>query len=308
MIRLGTRGSLLARSQSGLVAADLEKHHPGLRVELIVLKTTGDVITDKPLHEFGGKGLFTKELEQALLAGKIDLAVHSFKDVPVTMPLVEQRDLLIAAVPAREDARDVLVSQKVSSLTELVPGATVATGSLRRRCQILSLRPDVRVEPVRGNIDTRLRKLRAGESDALILAAAGLHRSGLFHPAIMHPIDPADLLPAAAQGALAIQCRRSDDQTRGLVNVLNDPITAACVTAERELVRLLEGDCHSPIAAFAQLRGEHLVLRAAVGARGGEPPIVRAEASARKEQPPEAARQVFEALGPDSRNLLHGPR
>ena len=305
VIRLGTRGSLLARSQSGLIAADLEKHHPGLRVELIVLKTTGDMITDKPLHEFGGKGLFTKELEQALLAGQIDLAVHSFKDVPVTMPLVEQSDLLIAAVPAREDARDVLVSQKVSSLTELAPGAAVATGSLRRRCQILSVRPHLRVEPVRGNIDTRLRKLRAGEFDALILAAAGMHRSGLFDPTIMHPIDPTEVLPAAAQGALAIQCRRADDRTRRLVSVLTDPITAACVTAERELVRLLEGDCHSPIAAFAEARENQLHLRAAVGGRGGMPPVLSARAQSPTDRPLAAAQAAFDALGPAARKLLH---
>ena len=305
VIRLGTRGSLLARSQSGLIAAALEKHHPGLSVRLIILKTTGDVITEKPLHEFGGKGLFTKELEQALLAGEIDVAVHSFKDVPVTMPLVEQSDLLIAAVPARQDPRDALVSQNVSSLTELATGATVATGSLRRRCQLLSLRPDVRIEPVRGNIDTRLRRLGAGEFDALILAAAGLHRAGLFDPASMHPIDPTDLLPAAGQGALAIQCRRADDRTRHLVSMHTDPITTACVTAERELVRLLEGDCQSPIAAFAQARGDQLLLQAAVGGRGGVPPVVRAEASAPLANPLVLARQVCDVLGQKARNLLH---
>src|SRR5690348_12396223 len=217
LLRLGTRGSLLARSQSGLIAAELEKRHPGLRVELIILKTTGDVITEKPLHEFGGKGLFTKELEQALLAGQIDLAVHSFKDVPVTMPLVEQEDLVIAAVPAREDPRDVLVSLDARSIDQLKKSARVGTGSLRRRCQLLDRRADLEIVPIRGNIDTRIRKLREGQFDAVILAAAGLSRGGLFDPAIMTAIEIEDCVPAAGQGALAIQCRASDERTRGLI-------------------------------------------------------------------------------------------
>jgi hydroxymethylbilane synthase len=289
-----------------LVAALLEKHHPGLCVELTVVKTSGDMITDKPLHELGGKGLFTKELEQALLAGQIDLAVHSFKDVPVTMPLVAQDELIIGAVPTREDPRDVLVSATVQSLRELPTGAVVGTGSLRRRCQLQALRPDLQVQPIRGNIDTRLRKLREGEFDALILAAAGLRRAGLFDPSLMHPIDSSEQLPAAGQGALAIECRRNDDHTHRLVSVLNDPATAARVTAERELVKLLEGDCHSPIGAFAEVRGDQLILRAAVGGRGGVPPVVRAEASAPLENPLAAAQRIFDALGPTARNLLHG--
>src|SRR3954469_22658430 len=152
-LRLGTRGSLLARSQSQLIARALEQAHPGLRVELVPIKTSGDRITDKPLHEFGGKGLFTKELEQARLEKTIDFAVHSFKDVPVTMPLVDQSDLIIAAVPKREDARDVLASAKYRSIDELPNGARIGTGSLRRRCQLLARRPDLVVEGIRGNID-----------------------------------------------------------------------------------------------------------------------------------------------------------
>src|SRR5687768_14549647 len=167
VLRLGTRGSLLARTQSQLVADDLMLRHPGLRVELVIVRTSGDRITDRPLHEFGGKGLFTKELEQALLAGEVDFAVHSFKDVPVTMPLVDTSGLTIAAVPAREDPRDVLVSRKAKRLADLPPGARVGTGSLRRACQIVHARPDVVIEPVRGNIDTRLRKLTEGHYDAI---------------------------------------------------------------------------------------------------------------------------------------------
>src|SRR5687768_18563534 len=166
-LRLGTRGSLLARTQSMLVADALERAHLGLKIEMHIVKTTGDQITDRPLHEAGGKGLFTKELEQALLAGEIDFAVHSYKDVPVTMPLVDQADLVIAAVPTREDPRDVLVSRKAKRLADLPPGARVGTGSLRRACQIVHARPDVVIEPVRGNIDTRLRKLTEGHYDAI---------------------------------------------------------------------------------------------------------------------------------------------
>src|SRR5688500_3592950 len=203
-LRLGTRGSLLARTQSMLVAHDLERAHPGLRVELRIFKTSGDRIADRPLHEFGGKGLFTKELEQALLAGEIDFAVHSFKDVPVTMPLVDTTDLAIAAVPERESPFDVLVSADARKVQELPQGARVGTGSRRRRCQLLAARPDLAVEAVRGNIDTRLRKWREGQFRAIVLAAAGLRRARLFDESAMAILDdPAVMLPAPGQGALA---------------------------------------------------------------------------------------------------------
>jgi hydroxymethylbilane synthase len=211
-LRLGSRASLLALAQSNLIAAELMRLHPDLQIELIPIKTTGDRITDRPLREAGGKGLFTKELEQALLRNEIDFAVHSFKDVPITMPLVDQADLITAAVPQREDPRDVLISLSARSIQALAPGARVGTGSLRRRCQLLRARPDLTIEPIRGNIDTRLQKLRRGEFDAIVLALAGLRRSGLFDPSTMFPIDPDDLLPAPGQGALSLQCRRNDDQ------------------------------------------------------------------------------------------------
>src|SRR4051812_11250569 len=202
VLRLGARGSMLSRMQSQRVADALEKRHPGLEIELVLCKTTGDVIVDKPLHDAGGKGLFTKELEQALLAGEVDLAVHSYKDVPVTMPLVEgsQERLVIAAVPKREDPRDVLVSSKAKRLGELPQGARVGTGSLRRGSQIRTLRPDLQIELIRGNIDTRLRKLRAGQFDAIILAYAGLKRTALFDDQDMSVIEPDEMLPAAGQG------------------------------------------------------------------------------------------------------------
>lgn len=170
ILRLGTRGSALAKTQSQLVASELEKRHKGLVVELVILKTSADQILDKPLHEFGGKGLFTKELEQALLRNEIDVAVHSFKDVPVTQPLVEQDDLIIAAVPEREDPRDVLCSLSARRIEDLPGEARVGTCSMRRKCQLLSIRPDLKIEMLRGNIDTRLRKLRDGQFEAIVLA------------------------------------------------------------------------------------------------------------------------------------------
>jgi hydroxymethylbilane synthase len=296
ILRLGTRGSLLARTQSMLVAHQLEREHPGLRVELRIFKTSGDQIADRPLHEFGGKGLFTKELEQALLAGDVDFAVHSFKDVPVTMPLVDQTDLAIAAVPTREDPRDVLVSRKAKRLADLPPGACVGTGSLRRACQIVHARPDVVIEPVRGNIDTRLRKLTEGHYDAIVLALAGVKRTELFDPALMQPIDPDHLLPAPGQGALALQCRRSDARTVKLLSALNDEPSAACVAAERKLVRALEGDCHSPIAAMATIKAGVLTLRAAIGARNGKPPVIRAAGQANRNDSESAVAEVFQSL------------
>jgi hydroxymethylbilane synthase len=277
-LRLGTRGSMLARVQSQMMADAIEKRHPGLKVELIICKTTGDKIQDRPLHEAGGKGLFTKELEEALLAKTVDFAVHSFKDVPVTMPLVYQSELIIAAVPPREDPRDVLACAKSRSIRDLPQGAKVGTGSLRRRCQILALRSDLNVELIRGNIDTRVRKLREGQYDAVILALAGLKRSGMFDGTDMNPVPVEDMLPAAAQGALAIQCRRDDGRTRELLSVLNDPIAHECVSLERSLVQALNGDCHSPIAALATIHGKTIRLQAAVGARGGELPVIRAQA------------------------------
>jgi hydroxymethylbilane synthase len=295
-LRLGTRGSFLARTQSMLVAHMLERAHPGVRVEISIIKTSGDVITDRPLHELGGKGLFTREIEQALLAGQIDFAVHSFKDVPVTMPLVEQSDLMIAAVPPREDPRDVLISRKAKRIDDLPVGARVGTGSLRRTCQLLQLRRDLVVEPVRGNIDTRLRKLNEGQFDAIVLALAGLKRTELFDPHTMQPLDVDLVLPAAGQGALALQCRRSDARTGRLLSALNDESAAMCVEAERRLVRALDGDCHSPIAVLATIHSGSVTIRAAVGARGGKPPVLRAQGRSSRDDTEPAVAAVFQSL------------
>lgn len=306
-LRLGTRGSMLARAQSQLIANALEARHSGLRVELVICKTTGDRIQDRPLHAAGGKGLFTKELEEALLNETVDFAVHSFKDVPVTMPLVDQAGLVIAAVPTREDVRDVLISPHARLISELPEGVRIGTGSLRRRCQILALRMDLRVEMIRGNIDTRLRKLQEGRFDAIILAMAGVKRGGLFDSSKMHPIPPEEVLPAAGQGALAIQCRKEDRSTHEVLAALNDPVSEKCVALERELVKELNGDCHSPIAALATIDRQTVHFCATVGARGGELPVIRAEASASISDPTAALKTVMRSLEDQgARNLLAG--
>jgi hydroxymethylbilane synthase len=307
VLRLGTRGSLLARTQSQLMADELERRHPGLHVELVIFKTSGDQIADRPLHELGGKGLFIRELEMALLSGEVDFAVHSYKDVPVTMPLVEQENLTIAAVPPREDPRDVLVSAKGKSIQELPAGAVVGTGSLRRRSQLLAARPDLRIEMIRGNIDTRLRKLVAGEFDAIVLAHAGIKRAALFDSEIMTPIGTDELVPCAGQGILAVQCRRDDAPTAELLSVLHNAPASLCSRLEREVVRLLEGDCHSPIGVVAAVQEGQVRLRAAIGRRGGEIPVLHASAEAPLERPDGAVAIVMQQLSDqDVRAHLHG--
>ncbi|HEX4125260.1 MAG TPA: hydroxymethylbilane synthase [Tepidisphaeraceae bacterium] len=304
---IGTRGSALARAQTAHLVAQLATAHPGRGIETVVIRTSGDRITDRPLYQLGGKGLFVKELEQALLDGAIDVAVHSYKDVPVTMPLVPMENLVIAAVPPREDARDALVSPSARTIGELPAGARVGTGSLRRRCQLLFRRGDVIVEAMRGNIDTRVRKLREGTSDGIILAMAGLKRAGLFDPAIMTPIQFAEMLPAPGQGALGIMCRANDPQTRQMLAPLHDPATALCVDAERAVVAELQGDCTSPIAALAELIDGKLRLQIAVGAPGGEPPVIAITAEDLPPQPAEAAaKAVLKLTAAGGVNLLKG--
>jgi hydroxymethylbilane synthase len=282
--------------QSGLVAQELQRKHPGLKVETVLIKTSGDQIQDRPLHDFGGKGLFTKELQFALLRGEIDFAVHSYKDVPVTMPLVDTTGLVIVATPPREDPRDVLVSLKSKSVVDLPSGARVGTGSLRRQAQLWALRPDLEILPIRGNVDTRLRKLRDGEFDAIILALAGLKRANLFDASAMSPLDLQVFLPAAGQGALALECRKDDARTAELLGALHDSATAACVDLERALVQKLEGNCHSPIAALATISGHAISLRGAVAKRDGKPPILTAAASAPLAHAAGALDEVFAKL------------
>jgi hydroxymethylbilane synthase len=296
VLRMGARGSMLSRMQSATVVQMLEKAHPGLKVETIIVKTTGDQVTDKPLYEFGGKGLFTKELEQSLLKGEIDFAVHSFKDVPTTQPLVDTSGLCFGAVPAREDVRDVLVCAKARSLAELPPGAKVGTGSLRRQCQILTAHPELNVEMIRGNVDTRVKKMKSGEYDAVILALAGLKRSGLFDESCMAVVDVDEILPSAGQGALCLQCRLDDQATIEILQAVNDPAASTCVEVEREVVALLNGDCHSPIAVLAAIEDGQVIVKAAVGRKGGLPPVIRVRSSAPLEEALSAAQSVHQQL------------
>jgi uroporphyrinogen III methyltransferase/synthase len=308
LLRLGTRGSMLARMQSQMIADEIERRHPSVKVELVIRKTTGDQIQDRPLHEAGGKGLFVKELELALLANEIDFAVHSLKDVPVTMPLVDQADLVIAAHPVREDPRDVLVSRIARSIVDLPHAARVGTGSLRRMAQLTRLRPDLKITGLRGNIDTRVRKCLDGEFDAVILAMAGVRRSGLFDDATMTAIPVDQLVPSAGQGALALQCRSNDTATRELLATLNDQDTALCVRIERAVVLALQGDCASPIGALATVNNRRLELIAVVAAAGGRLPVVSATADVPIDQSQRALDDVIDSLMKHgARSLLHPP-
>ena len=266
VLRLATRGSRLAVAQSRWVADRVEAANAGVRVELVTVRTTGDAVADRPLYAIGGKGLFTKEVEQALLRGEADLAVHSFKDLPVTMPLVDESALVVAAVPGRADARDVIVTRDGGDLASLAAGATVGTTSPRRRALVMNARADLEVVPLRGNVDTRLGKLDGGEVDAVILAMAGLERLGVLAavPRLsprLRGLDPTTWVPAAGQGALAVQCRREDAGTRATLAPLDDPAARAAVDEEREVVRLLEGTCTSPIGAWY----DGSILRAVLG-------------------------------------------
>jgi hydroxymethylbilane synthase len=272
VIRMGTRKSLLARSQAAIVADEIQRCCK-VRVETILITTTGDKILDRPLYDAGGKGLFVKELEQALLSSEIDFAVHSCKDVPVTLPLVDQSDLAIAAIPTRLDPRDVLISPHGPTIEDLPYDCIVGTSSLRRKCQLLDHRRDIQIKPIRGNIDTRIKKLQSGEFGATILALAGLTRASLFDPAQMYPLPLEVMLPAPGQGALALQCRRADQKTIDILTQLDDPATRAAVEAERAVVAALNCDCHSPIAVLGQIENQSLHLRAALGKRGGDPPV-----------------------------------
>lgn len=254
----------MALRQSEQVKAALSAMHPELRIELKIIKTTGDKILDVPLAKVGGKGLFVKEIEEALLARQVDLAVHSMKDVPAMLP----EGLGIAAVPAREDPRDVLVSGKAGTLEELPHRAVIGTGSLRRGAQALALRPDLRVETLRGNLDTRLRKARDGSYDAVILAAAGLHRMG-WKDRITAYLDPDVFIPAIGQGALGIEARADDREVWGLLRGLHDVSTAAAVTAERAFLKELEGGCQVPIGGHAQVLGASVALTGLVASLDG---------------------------------------
>jgi hydroxymethylbilane synthase len=259
---IGSRGSALALWQANWAKDRLLK--AGHQVEIRVIKTTGDKLVDVPLTQSGTKGLFIKEIEEALLAGEIHLAVHSLKDLPTDQPA----GLALAAVPPREDARDVFISRSGARFAQLPPGARVATSSLRRQSQLRSLRPDLEFVPLRGNLDTRLKKLDRGDCDALVLAAAGVHRLG-WKQRITEYFSPDQLCPAVGQGALAIEARARDAAVAEIVRPLDDDSTHAAVRAERAMLRALGGGCLVPIAAHARLEGDLMRLRGVVASVDG---------------------------------------
>ncbi|WP_280375931.1 hydroxymethylbilane synthase [Pseudomonas sp. BN515] len=273
-IRIATRKSALALWQAEYVKARLEEAHPGIKVSLVPMVSKGDKLLDAPLAKIGGKGLFVKELETALLENEADIAVHSMKDVPMDFP----EGLGLYCICEREDPRDAFVSNRFDSLDALPAGSVVGTSSLRRQAQLLARRPDLKIQFLRGNVNTRLAKLDAGEYDAIILAAAGLIRLG-FEDRIRSSISVEDSLPAGGQGAVGIECRTADSEIHALLAPLHHQATALRVTAERALNKHLNGGCQVPIACYAILEGDQLWLRGLVGEPNGGK-LLRAEARA----------------------------
>ena len=283
ILRIATRKSPLALWQTEHVASRLRAAHPGLQVELVPLSTRGDEVLDRSLAAIGGKGLFLKELEIAMQQGAADCAVHSLKDVPMQL----EPGFALAAILPRADHADAFVSNHFPDLDALPQGACVGTSSLRRQAQLRALRPDLQLRDLRGNVNTRLAKLDAGDYDAIVLACAGLTRLG-FDARIRARLDAPHWLPAPAQGAIAIECRHGDAATQALCGVLDDAATGTCIRAERAMNLALHGSCHVPVAALATLQGERLLLQGLVGsAHDGQ--CVRARA--------EAAMTIPEALG-----------
>lgn len=264
-IRIGTRASALALWQADWVKSELEKKYPATSVTLTKIKTTGDKILDVPLAKVGGKGLFVKEIEEAMLANEIDIAVHSMKDVPTFFP----DGLHLACITKREDPRDALFSRNKIAFKDLPQGANIGTSSLRRQAQLMNIRPDFMIHQLRGNVDTRLRKLKDGQYDAIILAAAGVKRLGLAEN-ITELIAPEISLPAIGQGALGIECRVDDRELNDMIAFFNHADTRVAVTGERALLRRLEGGCQVPIACYGEVRGGNLQLTGLVGSVDGK--------------------------------------
>ena len=267
LLKIGTRGSKLALTQTGLVRDALARAVPALAapdaIEIVVIKTTGDAIQDRPLSEAGGKGLFVKEIEEAMLDGRIDAAVHSMKDMPTAQP----DGLAITAFLPREDVRDVLIAGDVRRIADLAPGATIGTSALRRRAQLLHRRPDLKVVTFRGNVDTRLAKRERGEVDATFLALAGLKRLGMGD--VGAPVPEDEMLPAVGQGAVCIECRADDARTRGWLAAIDHAATGTCVAAEHAMLAVLDGSCRTPIAGHAILTGDAIHLRGLIAKPDG---------------------------------------
>jgi len=264
-IKIGTRGSLLATTQSTWVKNQIEAAHPGVSVELVIIVTKGDKILDVPLAKVGGKGLFVKEIEEALLRRDVDLAVHSMKDVPSELP----EELHLGIIPLRENPHDAFISTKYATLADLPQGATVGTSSLRRRAQLAAIRPDLEIVDLRGNLDTRLRKLEEGQFQAIILAAAGLNRLGMSSRATGY-FNAREMLPAVGQGALGIELRKDDTELLAGLEFLNDAKTAVAVAAERAFLFRLEGGCQVPIGAFAEEGNGQITLTGLIASVDGK--------------------------------------
>jgi hydroxymethylbilane synthase len=297
---LASRGSPLALQQSRWVKAEMERLAPSSRVEILTIRTTGDRMSHQPLPEIGGKGLFTKEVEDALLDGRADLAVHSLKDLPTELP----EGLVLAAVPRREDPRDAFLSRTGAPLRDLPQGAAVGTSSVRRAAQLRRLRPDLRIEPLRGNLDTRLRKLREGSLDAIVLAVAGLRRLGLDGQ-ITEVLSEEIICPAVGQGALGIEARAADQRTLEALSALEDSGARLTITAERSLLKGLGGGCQIPIAATVKRLGEKIQLTAIVIRPDGSEFIQATELSASIESCDRRdAIQAAEALGTKAAHTL----
>ena len=264
-IRIGTRQSALALWQAEWVKSELEKKYPGVTVTLTKIKTTGDKILDVPLAKVGGKGLFVKEIEEAMLANEIDIAVHSMKDVPTFFP----DGLHLSCITKREDARDALLTRNKVAFKDLPQGANVGTSSLRRQAQLMSVRPDFVIHQLRGNVDTRIRKLKEGQYDAIILAAAGVNRLGLAEN-VSEYLSTEISLPAIGQGALGIECRIDDRELNDMISFFNHADSRTCVMGERALLRRLEGGCQVPIACYGQVIEGKLKLIGLVGSVDGK--------------------------------------
>lgn len=301
VLRIGTRGSPLALAQADETRARLIEAHPHLAapgaIEIRTIRTTGDKVQDRPLREIGGKGLFTKEIEEALLAGEIDVAVHSMKDVPTWLP----DGLVIDCLLPREDPRDVLIATAGNSIATLPQGAVVGSASLRRAAQVKALRPDLSIVPLRGNVETRIAKVQRGDATATLLALAGLKR---LHKANLATaiLSTDEILPAVAQGAIGLETRVGDDGVNALLAPLNDRDTLVRVTAERACLAVLEGSCRTPIAAFAELQGDVLRLRALIALPDGTK-VHRQEATAAasdaRDLGERVGRRLKEMAGPD---------
>jgi hydroxymethylbilane synthase len=285
-LRIGTRGSLLAKWQAEFVRRQVFQA-TGIEGEIVIIKTSGDKMQQISLSEIGGKGIFVKELEEALLDNSIDIAVHSVKDIPTKMP----PGLSFPAILRREDIRDCLVSNNGANLAALREGARVGTGSLRRRAQLLHLRPDLDIRDLRGNVDTRLRKVESGEYDAIMLAKAGLDRLGATHR-INEVFSPEIFLPAVGQGAIGVECRADDAETSAALEKLDDAETRSAIIAERTLLSTLEGGCQVPLGAWARIERDELVLEACVCSVDGTQ-YIKQRAAAPRDQ----ARALGEHMG-----------